>query len=102
MDFNLLSNGHPIWTGLSTSFTTNVTITYQRLGTPINGTTIVANCSVCNTNAVFAYPYSGTTGRIVQIAHGSHYTFASNFNWGNDANLLQMMINSVKWAARLI
>ena len=102
MDFNLLYAGHPIWTGLANSFNTSVTIAYQRLGTPISGTVIVANCSICNSNSVFTYPQSGTAGRIVQIAHASHYSFASTFNWGNDANLLTMMINSVKWAVRLI
>ncbi len=101
MSYSLVSSGHPIWNGLATNFSTSVTLGYSILGTPVNGSTIIANCGICNTGAVIVRPTSGTTGRIVQIAHAGHYT-SGQFNWGNDANILTMMVNAVKWAAKII
>ena len=101
MDFALINSGHPIWNGLATTFNTSVAIVYSRLSTPINGSIIIANCTRCTTPAVIVYPQSGSSGRRVQIAHAGHYGFSS-FNWGNDLNILRMMVNSVLWAARLI
>ncbi|CAF1515129.1 unnamed protein product, partial [Adineta steineri] len=101
MSFTLINSGHPIWNGLATSFSTSVTLGYSTLNTPKVGTTIIANCTVCGTPAVIVAPSSGTAGRIVQIAHAGHYN-TGTFNWGNDANIVTMMINAVKWSARLI
>lgn len=103
MSLVLVSSSHPISTGLPISFNTSVTVGYGRLGIPTSGSIVIANCTVCGTPAVIVRPSSGTAGRIVQIAHAGHDTFSSSqFNWGNDPNLLKMMINAVKWAAHLI
>ncbi len=100
MSFTLIVSGHPIWNGLATSFSTSVTLGYSSLATPKSGSTIIANCTNCNTAGVIIYPCSGTTGRIVQIAHAGHYT--SGFYWGIDANIDTMMVNAVQWASQLI
>jgi hypothetical protein len=101
MTFNLINNGHPIWNGLATSFSTSVRLGYSTLRTPNSGNTVIANCAVCGTPVVIVRPSLGAAGRIVQIAHAGHY-IRGGFNWGNDANVETMMINAVKWAARLI
>jgi hypothetical protein len=102
MSYTLVNSGHSIWNGLATSFTTNVTLGYSTLNTPITTSIIVANCPICgNTPGVIVRPILGTAGRIVQINHAGHYSYGG-FNWGNDANILTMMINAVKWAAQLI
>jgi len=101
MTFTLINNGHPIWNGLATSFNTSVTLGYSTLGTPNSGNTVIANCTVCGTAVVIVRPSLGAAGRIVQIAHAGHYS-GGGFNWGNDANVETMMVNAVKWAARLI
>jgi hypothetical protein len=101
MSFTLVNSGHPIWNSLATSFTASVTLGYSTLNTPNNGSIIVANCTTCGTSAVIVRPYSGTNGRIVQIAHAGHYG-GTGFDYGNDVNVETMLINAVKWAARLI
>jgi hypothetical protein len=102
MSFSLVNNGHPIWTGLPSSFTSTGTISYSELGPPTNGSTVIANCVVCGGPAVIVRPSLVPSGRIVQIAHAGHYSnSASQFTWGNDLNLLTMMVNAVKWAAQL-
>jgi len=101
MTFTLINNGHPIWNGLATSFSTSVKLGYSTLGTPKSGNTVIANCAVCGTSVVIVRPSLGAAGRIVQIAHAGHYS-SGGFYWGNDANVETMMINAVKWAARLI
>lgn len=55
----------------------------------------------CGTAAVVVRPSSGSAGRIVQMAHAGHYS-SGVFNYGNDANILTMMHNAVRWAAQLI
>ena len=101
MSYTLVNSGHPIWNGLATSFSTSVTFAYSTLNTTAIGTTIIANCTSFGTPAVVVLPSSGSAGRIVQIAHAGHYSTGA-FNWGNDANVLTMMRNAVRWAANLI
>ncbi len=102
MSYTLVKSGHPIWNGLATSFSTNVTLGYSTLNTPSIGSIVIATCPMCgNTPGVIVRPQSGTAGRIVQINHAGHYNYGE-FNWGNDANILTMMINAVKWGAQLI
>jgi hypothetical protein len=101
MSYTLVNSGHPIWNGLATSFTTSVTLGYSTFSTLNSGSIIIANCTAIGTPAVIVRPSFGTAGRIVQIAHAGHYSVAA-FNWGNDANVVTMMINAVQWAAQLI
>ena len=103
MSHILVSSSHPIWNGLPTSFNTSVTVGYGKLGILTSGSIVIANCTVCGTPAVIVRPSSGTAGRVVQIAHAGHDpSLTTQFNWGNDQNLLKMTINAVKWAADLI
>lgn len=101
VSYTLIIPAHPIWTGVANSFSTSVTITFARLNTPTTGSIIIANCSSCSSAAVIARHFGGTIGRIVQIGHAGHYS-GTSFNWANDGNLLQMMRNAVRWAAKLI
>ncbi|CAF1039505.1 unnamed protein product [Rotaria sp. Silwood1] len=103
MSFDLVSINHPIWNGLAASFNTSVTLGYSVLSTPINGSLTIASCMQCGGPAVIVRPSVASNGRIVQIAHGGHYSSGgANFNWQNDANLVTMMNNAVKWAAKMI
>ena len=95
MTFNLVNIGHPIWTGLPTSFNSSVSLGYGIYNTLTGGSVIVANCSSCNSPAVVIRSSSGSIGRIAQISYAVD-------NWGSDSNILTIMINSVKWAAKII
>lgn len=102
LTFTLSDSRHPIWTSLPSTFNTLVAMGANIAGSVINPSTstIVAQCKQCNgPGVVVRNSSSASIGRIVQIAHAAHY---STFNWSNDANILTMMINAVKWAALLI
>jgi hypothetical protein len=97
LTFTLTSTGHPIWNGLSTTFTTTVSLGVNVSGTTLNsGATQIASCSQCGTFGV-AVRDPSTTGRVVQIAHAAGYLSEA---WYNDTNLTKMMANSALWAAR--
>ncbi|CAF1286751.1 unnamed protein product [Rotaria sordida] len=103
MSFDLVSINHPIWNGLAISFNTSVAFGYSVLDTPKNESIIIADCRSCGGPAVIVRPSVASTGRIVQIAHGAHYSSGETvFNWGNDANVVTMMNNAVKWSAKMI
>ena len=96
LTFTLTSSGHPIWNGLSTTFTTTVTLGANISGTLASGATEIASCSQCGTYGV-AVKDPASTGRVVQIAHAAAYESDA---WYNDTNLTKMMSNAALWAAR--
>jgi hypothetical protein len=96
LTFTLTSSGHPIWNGLSTTFTTSLTLGSNISGTLASGCTEIASCTQCGTYGVAAANPS-STGRVVQIAHAAGYLSEA---WYNDANLTKMMANAALWAAR--
>jgi hypothetical protein len=97
LSFALTQNGHPIWNGVASTFTTNVALGANVSGSLQNGGTQIASCTECGGIGV-AVRDNGN-GRVVQIAHAAGYNMAA---WYNDANLKTMMTNSAQWAARCL
>ncbi|CAF1264103.1 unnamed protein product [Rotaria magnacalcarata] len=102
LTFSLILNNHPIWTGLPKTFITAIQMDVSRLGVPVNGASILANCTECASKkiGVVVRPRVGVDGRIVQIAHAGHS--GGNRVWAVDDNITTMMVNAVRWAAKLI
>ena len=97
LTFTLETTGHPIWTGLPTSFTTVNTMGSNVGATVQNGGTRIAGCTQCGGAGVVVK--DGAGGRIVQIAHAANYSTGAQA-WTNDTNVRQMMVNAVRWASR--
>jgi hypothetical protein len=96
--YTLTSAGHPIWTGLPTTFTTTIGIS-SPTGVIVNGGTRIATGLVSGTtsvNGVVVKDVVGSSGRTVQIDQSTNYTAG----WTADANLMKMLTNSAKWAAK--
>jgi hypothetical protein len=92
--WTLTSSGHPIWDGLSTSFSTSISSHIS--GTLATGAVSIATMTISGVtygNAVVVRDNGG--GRIVHIAHTAGY---SNTTWYNDASLSGLFVNSAKWA----
>jgi hypothetical protein len=88
--------GHPILNGLANSW--NLTFsTYGVYGSAtVNNGVQIAKCSTCTgTSGVFVRDNSGNVGRRVQIT--LPFTYSST-TWSNDANVVKLMINSIRWA----
>jgi len=94
LTFTLTQSGHPIWNGLPSSFTT-ASLGSNISGTLASGAIQIASCTQCGQYGVAAKD-TGTTGRIVQIAHAAAYSGS----WYTDTNLTKMMANAALWAAR--
>ncbi|CAF3356308.1 unnamed protein product [Rotaria socialis] len=102
LTFSLVLNNHPIWTDLPKTFITAIQMDISRLGVPVNGASILANCTECAPKriGVVVRPRVGVDGRIVQIAHAGHS--GGNRIWAVDDNITTMMVNAVRWAAKII
>ncbi|HEY3500526.1 MAG TPA: hypothetical protein VGK73_37795, partial [Polyangiaceae bacterium] len=100
--YTLTVAGHPIWSGLQTSFTPLMLVTST--GATINGGTVIATCAGCGGGgnsgaAVTVKDPTGGQGRIVDFAHTAAYGSAS---WVSDGNLVQLFTNAARWAARCL
>ena len=97
LTFTLTQNGHPVWSGLPQTFTTNVSLGANISGVLQNGGVQIAGCTQCG--AIGVAVRDGANGRIVQMAHAAAYL---SYAWYNDPNLVLLMQNSVQWAARCL
>jgi hypothetical protein len=61
-----------------------------------NSGTSIATCTSCSGTAGGVVVRDSTGGRIVHLNHWANYTST----WTNDANMVTMFVNSVKWATR--
>ena len=92
---------HPVWTGLPNSFTTQYAMGYNISSMLQNGGTMIASCTECQNIGVAVKDGSGSTGRIVQIAHAGNFS-TGGMAWGNDANITKMLTNAIGWAGRCL
>jgi hypothetical protein len=97
--FTLISNNHSIWTGLPKVFTT-IQMSASGFSNIINGGVAIATCPEIEGTGqgVLVRPESEFAGRIVQIPLAAHYF---GFNYSNDNNVTAMMVNAVRWSAKL-
>ncbi|CAF4115289.1 unnamed protein product [Rotaria sordida] len=103
--FSLTLNTHPIWNDLPSVFTSKVSMSISELSSVSNEAQVVANAMGFERGGpgVIIKSDNGTAGRLVQIAHSAHHTTNNGiFNWANDNNITMMMVNAVRWAAKLI
>ena len=102
-EFNVTAPGHPIWSGIPSSFRTSHKMIYSWIvAFPFGQIKPIALIDLDDLGAsagVIAQDYEGV-GRTVQIAHAAHY--AKKFDWNQDENITKMMINSIKWVGKLI
>ena len=94
-DYTLKISNHPIWNGVSSSFTTSTSISCTVQSTLQNSGTTLASSTACGIGVAILDPT--LTGRIVDFAEAGAYSGAT---WYNDTNLLKVIANSALWAAR--
>jgi hypothetical protein len=103
LPFNLIATGHPIWNDMPSSFTTSREMMVVLMAAfpfgKIQPIALLGSTPLGDIHGVIARDDEGV-GRIVQIAHAAH--FYPDFDWNQDANVTKMMINSIKWVAKLI
>ncbi|CAF1383729.1 unnamed protein product [Didymodactylos carnosus] len=101
--FNITTPGHPLWSGLPASFTTSKPMFYSWLAAfPFGKIQLISTIDLDDLGAsagVIARA-DEDVGRIVQLAHAAHY--APGFDWNDDENITRMMINAIRWVAKLI
>jgi hypothetical protein len=95
ISYQLQATGHPIWDTLPASFTTTISM-LRTNGNLKNSGTSIAACTSCSGTAGGVVVRDSTGGRIVHLNHWANYTST----WTNDANMVTMFVNSVKWATR--
>jgi hypothetical protein len=92
------TTSHPIWTGLPSSFTTVPSIYYSIGATIVNGGSSIATSTQAGGPAVIVRDTGG--GRVVHFANATHNSAGTSV-WG-DANLMKLVSNAAKWAAKLL
>jgi hypothetical protein len=96
LSFTLTSSGHPIWTGLPTGFTTTKPMGFSE-GGPLNGGVSIAIFSDAEA-AVVVREGTGGAGRVVHLDHAAAVTPG----WGDDAHMMLLFTNAVRWAAHCL
>jgi hypothetical protein len=85
--------GHPLWAGLSSSFSVNTTSNY---GPYVKGPGIKVVASSPQAYDVVAIRDLPSTGRVVHVAHAGNYVA----NGWTNANMQRLVANAVRWSAR--
>jgi hypothetical protein len=101
LTFALTTANHPIWTGLPTTFTSTAQIGFV-VGSVINGGTAIATLAgpgATPSPGVIVRDSQTTAGRVVHIGHAANYNGAG---WQQDSNVMLMLTNALKWAARCL